>query len=289
MPNEHEQVIPVGRTIGNSIEFLEENLSGLTNALANTVDVAVNTFTDWLMWPPDLPIAGFPSIIILFTFISWWVCRRFGVTIFVFLGLLLIWDMGFWQETMKTLSLILFSTLVAVALGVPLGILAGLSLWFHRIIRPILDLMQTLPPFVYLLPAIAFFSLGNPPGLFATVIFAMPPVIRLTDLGIRQVDPNLIEAADAFGSTRFQKLVKLQLPFAIVSIRAGINQTVMLALSMVVIAALVGAEGLGASVWKGIQRNDIPLGFESGIAIVIVAIALDRVLQSIGKNPKAQD
>ena len=190
---------------------------------------------------------------------------------------------------MRTLAMVLVSTFIAISFGIPLGILAALNKVCHRIIMPILDFMQTMPAFVYLIPAIAFFGLGLTAGIFATVIFAMPPAIRLTDLGIRQVPVELVECADAFGSTWQQRLVKLQLPIAMTSIRAGVNQTVMLALSMVVIAALVGAKGIGYAVWEGVQTLNKGYAFEAGLSIVILAIVLDRVMQSAGsgKNRRA--
>jgi glycine betaine/proline transport system permease protein len=174
--------------------------------------------------------------------------------------------------------------MVAIAVGIPLGVLAALSNLFHRIIMPILDFMQTLPAFVYLIPAISFFGTGETAGVFATVIFATPPTIRLTDLGIRQVPKELVEAADSFGSTRWQKLLKVQLPVASPSLQAGVNQTIMLALSMVVIAALIGAAGVGKTVWGAVQNLQIGKAFESGICVVILAIILDRVMRTEQKH-----
>jgi glycine betaine/proline transport system permease protein len=208
--------------------------------------------------------------------------RKRGVTVFTFIGLLLIWNMGLWSATVSTLALVLVSTLFAIAIGIPLGIVAALNQVAYRIIMPILDFMQTMPAFVYLIPAIPFFGLGPVAAIFSTVIFSMPPAIRLTCLGIKQVPKELVEAADAFGSTKGQKLVKLQLPIATPTIMAGVNQTTMLALSMVVIAAMIGAKGLGGEVWKAIQRLQPDRGFEAGIGIVIVAIILDRILQQFG-------
>jgi glycine betaine/proline transport system permease protein len=190
---------------------------------------------------------------------------------------------------MQTLTLVFLATTVAVALGLPIGIWAAMSQRAYRVIMPVLDFMQTMPAFVYLIPAIPFFGLGPVSGIFATVIFSMPPAIRLTTLGIRQVPAELIEAADAFGSTRRQKLVKVQLPLAVPTIMAGINQTIMLALSMVVIAAMIGAGGLGGEVWKAIQRLQPGAGFEAGIAVVILAMILDRITQKIGQRTEVKD
>jgi len=181
------------------------------------------------------------------------------------------------------------ATAIAVMIGVPLGIFAALNQTFFRVVTPILDFMQTMPAFVYLIPAIPFFGLGKVAAIFSTVIFAMPPSIRLTSLGIRQVPGELVEAADAFGSTKSQKLFKLQLPLATPTILAGVNQTIMLALSMVVIAAMIGAKGLGGEVWKAIQRLEPGRGFEAGIGIVIVAIILDRIMQQVGGGNKRRE
>ncbi len=202
------------------------------------------------------------------------------------LGLLLVWNLGLWEPLVNTFVLVVIATLLSIVIGIPMGILASLSSIVHRILMPILDFMQTLPAFVYLLPAIFFFGLGATPAVFATVIFSAPPVIRLTVLGIDQVPEDLIEAADAFGSTWYQKLLKVQIPMSMPSIKAGINQTVLLALSMVVIAAMIGAPGLGSEVWRAIQRLKTGMGFEAGISIVILAMILDRLLQSVGGETK---
>ena len=189
--------------------------------------------------------------------------------------------MGLWTATLSTLALVVVSTMFALAIGVPLGICAAISKVMYRIVMPVLDVMQTMPAFVYLIPAIPFFGLGKTAAIFSTVIFSMPPAIRFTCLGIRQIPAELVECSTAFGATRMQRLTKLDLPLAAPTIMAGINQTVMLALSMVVIASMIGAKGLGGEVWKAIQRLQMGRGFEAGIAIVIVAIILDRVLQKI--------
>jgi len=198
----------------------------------------------------------------------------------------LIWNMGLWDSTVSTIALVLIATLIAIMIGIPLGIASAMSQVVYRIVMPILDVMQTMPAFVYLIPAIPFFGLGKVAAIFSTVVFAMPPAIRLTCLGIKQVPSELVECADAFGSDRWQKLFKLELPLATPTIMAGVNQTVMLALSMVVIAAMIGAKGLGGEVWKAIQRLQMGYGFEAGIGIVIVAILLDRVLQRVGIKNK---
>jgi glycine betaine/proline transport system permease protein len=188
--------------------------------------------------------------------------------------------MGLWEQTVQTLSLVLAASTVALAVGVPVGISMARSDLIESLIRPVLDFMQTMPPFVYLIPAAIFFGLGTVPGAIATVVFAMPPAVRLTNLGIRQVNEEQIEAGLAFGCTRRQLLTKVQLPLAMPSIMAGVNQTIMLALSMVVIASMIGAGGLGNTVLTGIQRLNVGLGFEGGLGVVILAILLDRITQS---------
>jgi len=198
----------------------------------------------------------------------------------------LIENLGYWEPSMETTALVLAATVISVIVGVPIGILCGKSDGARNIVTPVLDFMQTMPSFVYLIPAVIFFSLGTVPGVIASVVFSMPPTIRLTSLGIRQVPKELVEASDAFGSTSAQKLFKLQLPLAKTTIMAGINQTIMLALSMVVIASMIGAKGLGQDVLTAVQRIQVGQGFEAGLAIVIIAIVLDRVTQSVGQRSK---
>jgi glycine betaine/proline transport system permease protein len=268
--------IPIGYWIESFINFFSDNFSFITKGFSEITERGLDWSVDMMMFFPPW------VMILIFTAISFLLSRKRGVTVFTFIGLMLIWNMGLWSATVSTLSLVLVSTLFAIAIGIPLGILAALSQVAYRIIMPILDLMQTMPAFVYLIPAIPFFGLGPVAAIFSTVIFSMPPAIRLTCLGIKQVPKDLVEAADAFGSTKGQKLVKLQLPIATPTIMAGVNQTTMLALSMVVIAAMIGAKGLGGEVWKAIQRLQPGRGFEAGLGIVIVAIILDRILQQFG-------
>jgi glycine betaine/proline transport system permease protein len=198
--------------------------------------------------------------------------------------MVLIFGMGIWEETVSTLALVIGSSLVALLIGVPVGIAMARSNAVEAIVRPILDFMQTMPPFVYLIPAAIFFGLGKVPGSIATLIFAMPPAVRLTNLGIRQVSLEQVEAGQAFGCTDRQLLFKVQLPLAMPSIMAGVNQTIMLALSMVVIASMIGAGGLGNTVLTGIQRLNVGLGFEGGLGVVLLAILLDRITQSFGRS-----
>jgi glycine betaine/proline transport system permease protein len=207
-----------------------------------------------------------------------------GTAIFTFIGLFLIQSMDLWSETMQTLALVTSSALLALIIGIPLGIWSSKSNTVNKVMRPILDFMQTMPAFVYLIPAVLFFGLGKVPGAVATIIFSMPPAVRLTNLAIRQVPEDVVEASRSFGSTSSQMLFKVELPIATPTILAGINQTIMLALSMVVISSMIGAGGLGKKVLNGITQYKIGMGFESGLAVVILAMILDRITQSLGKK-----
>jgi len=270
--------VPIGKTIEYLIEQFTEHFSFITIAFSEVTENGIKYLVKVMMFfPPWI-------LIVVFTGLAWYLSRRRGVALLALIGLTLIWNMGLWAPTISTIALVLISTLIAILFGMPLGILSALNQFAYRIIMPILDVMQTMPAFVYLIPAIPLFGLGPVGAIFSTVIFAMPPAIRLTCLGIKQVPSELIEAADAFGSTKRQKLFKLQLPMATPTIMAGINQTIMLALSMVVIAAMIGAKGLGGEVWKAIQRLQPDRGFEAGIAIVIIAMILDRIMQRIGSK-----
>lgn len=227
-----------------------------------------------------------PWLTIAFLASAAWKLAGTRIAIAAALGFAFLWNLRLWQPTMETLVLVTLSTLAALLVGIPVGIACALSKRTWRTVGPCLDMMQTMPSFVYLIPAIPFFGLGPVSACFATVVFAMPPVIRLTALGIMQVPHDLIEAADAFGSSPAQKLFKVQLPLALPTIMAGINQTIMLALSMVVIAAMIGAGGLGREVWRSIQRLEAGVGFETGIAIVIVAVILDRITQTMAQRTR---
>ncbi|MCF3936120.1 choline ABC transporter permease subunit [Acuticoccus sp. M5D2P5] len=232
---------------------------------------------DTILWALE---AVPPLVIILIVVaLAWLVHRNWKVPALAGVGMLFILNQGYWTETMESLTLVLSACVVCMGLGVPIGILGARKPRFYAALRPILDLMQTLPPFVYLIPAIVFFGIGMVPGLIATVIFVLPAPIRLTQIGVASAPKPLIEAAEAFGSTSWQRLVKVELPWAAPQIMAGLNQTIMLSLSMVVIAALVGADGLGVPVVRALNRVDTGLGFESGIVIVVVAIVLDRLLR----------
>ncbi|HKK05790.1 MAG TPA: proline/glycine betaine ABC transporter permease [Gammaproteobacteria bacterium] len=271
--------LPLDRMIDSGLDFLTSHFSFVTKAISDVMERGVEAIVDGLMYlPPWLLIA-------LVTAVAWRVAgRRAGLLSLLGLGLL--WNLQLWYPTIQTLTLVTIATAIAVAIGLPLGIWAALSPRARRVTMPVLDFMQTMPAFVYLIPAIPFFGLGPVSAIFSTVIFAMPPAIRLTVLGIEQVPADLIEAADAFGSTPRQKLIKVQLPLAVPTIMAGVNQTIMLSLSMVVIAAMIGAEGLGGEVWRAIQRLQPGKGFEAGIGVVILAMILDRITQRLGRGTR---
>lgn len=269
----------IGYYIEQAINWLTENFSGFFDALNSGIGGFIDGLEGLLSFIP------FWLMIALFAALAWWKAGK-GVAIFSIIGLLLIHNLGFWDETMQTLALVLSSTFISLIIGIPLGIWSANSDRCNSILRPFLDFMQTMPAFVYLIPAVLFFGLGAVPGAFATVIFAMPPVVRLTSLGIRQVPESIVEATRSFGATKWQLLFKVQLPIALPTILTGVNQTIMMSLSMVVIAAMIAAGGLGEIVLKGITQMKIGLGFEGGIAVVILAIILDRITQSISKSKK---
>ena len=269
--------IPIGDWVESGVDWVQDNFTDLLDGIADGLGLVIGSFEDALIAVPPLVLAG------IFVALAWWrVGWRFGV--FALAAMALIFGMDIWKETVATLALVIGSSLVALAIGIPIGIAAARSDTVERIVRPVLDLMQTMPPFVYLIPAAIFFGLGKVPGAIATLIFAMPPAVRLTNLGIRQVSREHIEAGQAFGCTERQLLFKVQLPLAMPSIMAGVNQSLMLALSMVVIASMIGAGGLGNTVLTGIQRLDIGLGFEGGLGVVLLAILLDRITQSFGRE-----
>jgi glycine betaine/proline transport system permease protein len=268
--------IPVGDWVETGVDWIQDNFTGALDGVSDGLGLVIGSFEDALMAVSPLPLAA------LIVTLAWWrVGWRFGL--FAVAALALIFGMAIWKETVITLSLVISSSLVALAIGIPIGIAMARSDTVEAIVRPILDFMQTMPPFVYLIPAAIFFGLGKVPGAIATLIFAMPPAVRLTNLGIRQVSREHLEAGQAFGCTDRQLLFKVQLPLAMPSIMAGINQTLMLALSMVVIASMIGAGGLGNTVLTGIQRLNVGLGFEGGLGVVLLAILLDRITQSFGR------
>lgn len=269
--------VPVGEAFAWFVDWLYDNFLPFFNFLSSLGTSVYDGLSSALLYLPALAMVG------LLTALGWWL-RGWKFAIYSFLATALIVSMGFWRHAMETLTLVIIATAVAVVVSLPVGILAANHDAFSRLIRPVLDFMQTLPPFVYLVPALALFGIGVVPGMFATVIFAMPPGVRLTELGIRQVDAEMVEAGEAFGAPRWQILTKIQIPLALPTILAGINQIIMLALSMVVIAALVGSGGLGEEVYSSITQTNISLGGASGLAVVLLAIYLDRLTQSLGNR-----
>lgn len=270
-----EKKLDLGSWVNDVVQHLLDNYSGAFDNIGSVVSGFSEGIESLLMLPPAwLLIAIFVGLGL------WRIGARFAT--FTAVSFILIVMTGFWEQTVVTLGLTFSSTLISLLLGIPLGIWAAKSERVATTIRPILDFMQTMPAFVYLIPAAMLFGLGRVPGIIATVIFAMPPAVRLTNLGIRQVNKEIVEAGQSFGCSKTQLLFKVQLPNAMPSIMAGVNQTIMMALSMVIIASMVGAGGLGNDVLASIQRLDIGLGFESGMAVVLLAIILDRITESFG-------
>lgn len=269
--------VPVGDAIETAFDWVDDNLGAFFDVVATVVEVSVDGLTDVLTAPPALLTALVLAALALLA--RGW---KLGAT--SLLGFVAIVAMGQWDAAMQTLALVVFATAVAVLIAVPLGIAAARSDAVSAAVRPVMDLMQTMPAFVWLVPVVTLFSIGVVPGVVATIIFALPPGVRLTELGIRQVDPEVVEAGHAFGTAPGEILRGIQLPLAMPTVMAGINQVIMLALSMAVIAGLVGAGGLGGVVTSSIARLDIGLGFEGGLSVVILAIYLDRLTASIGQR-----
>lgn len=268
--------IPLGKWIKQFVDFVLDHGAGFFDLLSEVLEFMIEGLTDLMLWMPPL------LLVVVFAGIAFGLHRSWRLVALVVLPLILVINLGYWEETIQTLALIIFSTLTCVVFGVPLGIAAAHRPWLYRGIRPVLDLMQTIPTFVYLIPTMIMFGLGVVPGLISTVIFAIPAPIRLTYLGISGVPTALIEAGESFGATRQQLLWKVELPHAMPTIMAGLTQCIMLCLSMVVIAAMVGAPGLGVPVLRALNTVNIGKGFEAGLAIVIVAILLDRVCKQPG-------
>ncbi|MGI5912476.1 MAG: ABC transporter permease [Syntrophomonadaceae bacterium] len=269
--------IPLAKWIDSSIDYLQDEWSRSTQAFAEALKGLIKGLQELLLnIPPEL-------LIIIVALLAWWLVNK-KFALFAIVGLMFIYNIGLWNVAMQTLAMVIGAVVLCMIIGIPLGILAAKSNTAHRIITPVLDFMQTLPAFVYLLPAIPFFGLGVVPAVLTTIVFAMPPVIRMTNLGLKQVPDELVELGKSFGSTFFQMLFKIELPLARANIFAGINQCIMLSLSMVVIAAMIGAKGLGGVVWTAIQQLKMGMGFEAGVAIVIIAIILDRITQNMGKT-----
>ena len=271
--------IPLDDWIEALVDWLVTNFRPQFQLIKWPVDQTLTGIDSFLNWVP-------PVVIIVFVAALGWRVAGKGVGIFSAITLLLIGYMGLWGDTMTTLAMVLSSVIFCTVVGVPLGIVASRSDKFASFLRPILDTMQTTPAFVYLVPVVMLFSIGTVAGVIATIVFSMPPIIRLTNLGIRQVHPELIEASLAFGSTPWQVLTKVQVPLALPTIMAGLNQTIMLSLSMVVIAALIGAGGLGVPVFQGLNSLQVGLAGIGGLSIVLMAMVLDRITQALGTMGK---
>ncbi|AXI42027.1 choline ABC transporter permease subunit [Sulfitobacter sp. SK011] len=265
--------IPIADVAEDALDWLQINGEWFFDGMATAMEWLIEAIL-WVLQTPH------PLIIIAaFAGLTWVIQRNWKTVVFVVLGFLFILNQDYWEETTESLTLVLSACVVCMGVGVPIGIAAAHRPRLYRFMRPVLDLMQTLPTFVYLIPAIVFFGIGMVPGLIATVIFVLPAPIRLTQLGISSTPKSLLEAAEAFGAKPSQTLWKIELPYALPQIMTGLNQTIMLSLSMVVIAALVGADGLGVPVVRALNQVNTGLGFESGLIIVVVAIMLDRMLR----------
>ncbi|ALS77537.1 MULTISPECIES: ABC transporter permease subunit [Planococcus] len=264
--------------------FVDDWLLPVTGDFFDSISNSLRTFVDGVT---DFLIAAPPEVLVLILVLIAWKFSGKGLALFALLGSLYLGSVDLWEAAMQTVSIVIVSTLISIIIGIPLGILAATNKTMASIVRPILDFMQTLPSFVYLIPAILLFGLGNVPAVIATFVFATPPAVRMTTLGIQQVPADVVEASRAFGSTKWQLLYKVQLPLAMPSIMAGINQTMMLALSMAVIASMIGAPGLGSVVLEGISTVNVGLGLTGGLGIVVLAIVMDRITQGlVQKNKK---
>ena len=269
--------VPVGEWADSAIDWLKANLSWLFDAFRTVMGFLVDNLTDLLLLVPALVAIPVFALIAL-------TLRSGKLAVGTVISFALVLSMDQWETMMQTMALVLVATAFAVLIAVPLGVLASLNSTVSAIVKPVMDFMQTMPAFVYLIPAVTFFSIGVVPGIFSTIIFALPPGVRMTELGIRQVDGETVEAGEAFGATRGQILRGIQLPLAIPTIMAGVNQVIMLSLSMAVVAGMVGADGLGKEVVQAISTQNLPLGVEAGLAVVVLAVYLDRLTAAIG-NP----
>jgi len=274
--------IKIGAWFESLVNWMTANLDPFFTFVSDVLGWCVDSLTAVFLWLPALVFA------LILALLGWAVRGlRFGV--FTLLALALVVQMGQWKDAMSTLALVIVASVIAVIVAIPVGIAAARSSRVSSVVKPILDFMQTLPAFVYLIPAIFFFSVGSVPGVVATVVFSLPPGVRLTELGIRQVDKEMVEAGEAFGAPPAKILTRIQFPLALPTIMAGINQVIMLSLSMVVIAGMVGAGGLGGVVYQAISNLDVASGFEGGLAVVILAVYLDRLTASLGnRSPVAR-
>ncbi len=273
--------LPVAEWVDLAVQWIISTFSGLFNVITIYGSMFMDAIRTILAFLPPF------AFILLVAIIAYFARKRtWGLPVFTVIGLGYILNQGLWSQLIDTISLITIASVVTIIIGIPLGILAAKSSVANAIIQPVLDFMQTMPAFVYLIPAVAFFGIGMVPGIFASFVYAIAPVTRMTNLGIREIDPELIEAAESFGSTPNQRLFKVELPLAKNTIFAGINQTVMLTLSMVVIASMIGAPGLGMNVLTALQQADVGQGFVAGLAIVILAIIVDRLTQSLSDDKR---
>lgn len=273
--------LPIGIYVEKGVDWMTIHWSSFFTGIKTGIEAIINGF--------EFIYIGIPFVIMLVMIaaLAYFTAGK-RTAIFSVAGCLIIKSIELWEMTMSTFALVTTATLIALMIGVPLGICMSGSDRLNKIMRPVLDFMQTMPAFVYLIPAVYFFDLGPVPGAVATIIFAMPPIVRLTSLGIRQVPADVVEASKSFGATQKQMLFKVQIPLAMPTILAGLNQTIMLSLSMVVISAMIGSGGLGDVVLKGISQMKIGDGFEGGLAVVILAMILDRITQSVGKSKKGK-
>ncbi|MBX2830642.1 MAG: proline/glycine betaine ABC transporter permease [Rhodospirillales bacterium] len=279
--------VPLGKWVNQFVDWLVINYGAAFEAFADSLLTVLVALEQVLRGAP------WWVVLIAIAAITWHASKNWKLVLVLVVAMFAIGMLGLWDKAMQTLALMIVATSLSVIIGVPVGIAMALSNRLRAVMLPILDTMQTMPSFVYLIPALMLFGLGKVPAILATVIYAAPPVMRLTDLGIRLVDPEVIEASRSFGASRKQILFGVQLPLALPNIMAGINQTTMMSISMVVIASMIGARGLGEQVLMGIQRLDVGAGMEAGIAIVLLAVVFDRIGQAYGKrsqrNPSAED
>lgn len=277
-----EFYIPFAEWVNAGFDVVSRQLSPFLRAVSVFFEALINLFEELLLWPPEA------VLMLAIGLLMWRITKNRNLGLFAVLGLLFTYGVDVWQPAMSTVALALSGTAASLIVGIPLGILASQNDAVEKVLRPILDVMQTLPSFVYLIPAVMFFGMGKVAALVATMIFAMPPAVRLTNLGIREVSKEMVEAAESFGSTRREVLQDIQLPLALPTIMAGVNQCIMMALAMTVIASMIGAGGLGLVVLRSMQSLDIGMGTVGGLGIVILAVALDRLTENISQQQQKQ-
>jgi glycine betaine/proline transport system permease protein len=285
-PDWLDQFPTLGRTALREMRrFIDDGFRGFTREYGEAIENFFNPLKAFLIGSEKLLLATpWPLVILGFAALAWFASRSWKITLGAVLTLAAVGVLGMWDDTMQTVSMIFVSTVVAIGVGLPVGILMSRSNRLRSVVSPALDVMQTMPSFVYLIPVVMLLGIGRVPGLLAVIIYAIAPIIRLTNLGVRLVDKDVLEAADAYGSSPWQKLWNVQLPLALPTIMAGINQTIMLALSMVVIASMIGVQGLGQPVLKAISNQYFAMGILNGMAIVGIAIVFDRVSQAYGRR-----